>query len=158
MLSWCGSCSFGFWYLLGARCDNALHLGDGLRLRPLRLCRGLWVSVLLFVSKCCVSSVCFSVLLFFKLRSFSCHRGLDNKCSVYPLSLDKNENLAAKKKSVAMHTNYLSACSFTNSDMQVRASIIHWELPPFLIIYSSQLLLVWCPGHVMLHTTKKIHL
>uniref|UniRef100_A0A3Q1AHL2 Uncharacterized protein n=1 Tax=Amphiprion ocellaris TaxID=80972 RepID=A0A3Q1AHL2_AMPOC len=44
--------------------------------------------------------------------------GLDNKCSVYPLSLDKNENLAAKKKSVAMHTNYLSACSFTNSDMQ----------------------------------------
>ncbi|XP_016087440.1 guanine nucleotide-binding protein subunit beta-5-like [Sinocyclocheilus grahami] len=44
--------------------------------------------------------------------------GLDNKCSVYPLSLDKNENLAAKKKSVAMHTNYLSSCSFTNSDMQ----------------------------------------
>ena len=49
--------------------------------------------------------------------------GLDNKCSVYPLSLDKNENLAAKKKSVAMHTNYLSACSFTNSDMQVREKI-----------------------------------
>lgn len=55
------------------------------------------------------------------LNEFVCgHRGLDNKCSVYPLSLDKNENLAAKKKSVAMHTNYLSACSFTNSDMQVR--------------------------------------
>lgn len=36
------------------------------------------------------------------------------------MSLDKNENLAAKKKSVAMHTNYLSACSFTNSDMQVK--------------------------------------
>ncbi|KAM4602563.1 guanine nucleotide-binding protein subunit beta-5b [Polymixia lowei] len=48
--------------------------------------------------------------------------GLDNKCSVYPLSLDKNENLAAKKKSVAMHTNYLSACSFTNSDMQLLTS------------------------------------
>uniref|UniRef100_A0A668SSS9 G protein subunit beta 5 n=1 Tax=Oreochromis aureus TaxID=47969 RepID=A0A668SSS9_OREAU len=44
--------------------------------------------------------------------------GLDNKCSVIPLSLDKNENLAAKKKSVAMHTNYVSGCSFTNSDMQ----------------------------------------
>uniref|UniRef100_A0A2K6QRR1 G protein subunit beta 5 n=2 Tax=Boreoeutheria TaxID=1437010 RepID=A0A2K6QRR1_RHIRO len=44
--------------------------------------------------------------------------GLDNKCSVYPLTFDKNENMAAKKKSVAMHTNYLSACSFTNSDMQ----------------------------------------
>ena len=41
--------------------------------------------------------------------------GLDNKCSVYPLTFDKNENMAAKKKSVAMHTNYLSACSFTNS-------------------------------------------
>lgn len=44
--------------------------------------------------------------------------GLDNKCSVYPLTFEKNENMAAKKKSVAMHTNYLSACSFTNSDMQ----------------------------------------
>lgn len=49
--------------------------------------------------------------------------GLDNKCSVYPLTFDKNENMAAKKKSVAMHTNYLSACSFTNSDMQVSAPI-----------------------------------
>ncbi|XP_078738072.1 guanine nucleotide-binding protein subunit beta-5 isoform X2 [Lampetra fluviatilis] len=48
--------------------------------------------------------------------------GLDNKCSVYPLSMDKNENLAAKKKSVAMHTNYLSACCFTNSDMQILTS------------------------------------
>lgn len=53
-------------------------------------------------------------------RSLVFLSGLDNKCSVYPLSLDKNENLAAKKKSVAMHTNYLSACCFTNSDMQVR--------------------------------------
>ncbi|XP_022598058.1 guanine nucleotide-binding protein subunit beta-5b-like [Seriola dumerili] len=48
--------------------------------------------------------------------------GLDNKCSVIPLSLDKNENLAAKKKSVAMHTNYLSGCTFTNSDMQLLTS------------------------------------
>uniref|UniRef100_A0AAY4CTI0 Uncharacterized protein n=1 Tax=Denticeps clupeoides TaxID=299321 RepID=A0AAY4CTI0_9TELE len=48
--------------------------------------------------------------------------GLDNKCSVYPLSLDKNENLSAKKKSVAMHTNYLSSCTFTNSDMQLLTS------------------------------------
>ncbi|KAG7242501.1 hypothetical protein INR49_020331, partial [Caranx melampygus] len=45
--------------------------------------------------------------------------GLDNKCSVIPLSLDKNENLAAKRKSVAMHTNYVSGCQFTNSDMQL---------------------------------------
>ncbi|KAL2088780.1 hypothetical protein ACEWY4_015679 [Coilia grayii] len=48
--------------------------------------------------------------------------GLDNKCSVYPLSLDKNENLAAKRKPVAMHTNYVSHCTFTNSDMQVLTS------------------------------------
>uniref|UniRef100_A0A672JLF1 Guanine nucleotide-binding protein subunit beta-5b-like n=1 Tax=Salarias fasciatus TaxID=181472 RepID=A0A672JLF1_SALFA len=48
--------------------------------------------------------------------------GLDNKCSVIPLSMDKNENLAAKKKSVAMHTNYVSGCTFTNSDMQLLTS------------------------------------
>lgn len=45
--------------------------------------------------------------------------GLDNKCSVVPLSMDKSENLAAKKKSVAMHTNYVSGCTFINSDNQV---------------------------------------
>uniref|UniRef100_A0AAQ5YUS3 Guanine nucleotide binding protein (G protein), beta 5b n=1 Tax=Amphiprion ocellaris TaxID=80972 RepID=A0AAQ5YUS3_AMPOC len=45
--------------------------------------------------------------------------GLDNKCSVIPLSLDSNENCAAKKKTVAMHTNYISGCTFTNSDMQL---------------------------------------
>ncbi|XP_051236269.1 guanine nucleotide-binding protein subunit beta-5b [Dicentrarchus labrax] len=48
--------------------------------------------------------------------------GLDNKCSVFPLSLDKNENLSAKKKAVAMHTNYVSGCTFTNSDMQLLTS------------------------------------
>lgn len=54
--------------------------------------------------------------------SLSPKSGLDNKCSVIPLSLDKDENLAAKKKSVAMHTNYVSGCTFTNSDMQVSTS------------------------------------
>ncbi|XP_063045008.1 guanine nucleotide-binding protein subunit beta-5b isoform X1 [Engraulis encrasicolus] len=48
--------------------------------------------------------------------------GLDNKLSVYPLSLDKNENLASKRKPVAMHTNYVSHCTFTLSDMQVLTS------------------------------------
>lgn len=67
-----------------------------------------WESVLLF---CCP-------ILTFDMPFFLAS-GLDNKCSVYPLTFDKNENMAAKKKSVAMHTNYLSACSFTNSDMQV---------------------------------------
>lgn len=50
--------------------------------------------------------------------------GLDNKCSVFPLSLDKNENLNAKKKSVAMHTNYVSGCTFINSDMQVSSCLV----------------------------------
>ncbi|KAJ1073763.1 hypothetical protein K5549_007001 [Capra hircus] len=45
--------------------------------------------------------------------------GLDNKCFVYLPTFDKNENMAAKKKSVAMQTDYLSACSFTNSDVQI---------------------------------------
>ena len=43
------SCSCVFWYLLGACCDNALHLGDGLRLRPLRLCCSMWVSAFVHV-------------------------------------------------------------------------------------------------------------
>lgn len=62
-----------------------------------------------------------SLLIFFSSS------GLDNKCSVIPLSLDKTENLAAKKKPVAMHTNYVSGCTFTNSDMQVRASLMPRE-------------------------------
>ena len=47
-------------------------------------------------------------------------RGLDNKCTIYPLSLE--EDPAAKKKAVATHTSYLSCCSFTCSDYQVRFS------------------------------------
>ncbi|KAK6179230.1 guanine nucleotide-binding protein subunit beta-5 [Patella vulgata] len=43
--------------------------------------------------------------------------GLDNKCTVYPLSLE--EDPASKKKAVATHTSYLSCCSFTNSDYQI---------------------------------------
>lgn len=47
-------------------------------------------------------------------------RGLDNKCCIIPLSLDQQENLAAKKKLVSVHSNYVSGCSFANTDMQVR--------------------------------------
>lgn len=72
--------------------------------------------------------------------SVFCARGLDNKCSVYPLTFDKNENMAAKKKSVAMHTNYLSACSFTNSDMQVNVHI-----PPAPPCSRYMLTLPWHP-------------
>ncbi|XP_002740524.2 guanine nucleotide-binding protein subunit beta-5-like [Saccoglossus kowalevskii] len=43
--------------------------------------------------------------------------GLDNKCSIYQLSLD--EDVASKKRTVAMHTSYMSCCSFTNSDQQI---------------------------------------
>lgn len=96
-----------------------MYLGDGLCLRSFWLCCSLWVSVLYLLYTFIFVLKCFSNLSYY--ISF---RGLDNKCSVYPLSLDKNENLAAKKKSVAMHTNYLSACSFTNSDMQVKIFIL----------------------------------
>uniref|UniRef100_H3CXZ5 Guanine nucleotide binding protein (G protein), beta 5b n=1 Tax=Tetraodon nigroviridis TaxID=99883 RepID=H3CXZ5_TETNG len=48
--------------------------------------------------------------------------GLDNKCCVVPLSLDQQENLVAKKKVVSVHTNYVSGCSFVNTDMQILTS------------------------------------
>ena len=44
--------------------------------------------------------------------------GLDNKCTLYPLSLD--EDPATKKRAIATHTSYLSCCKFVNSDHQVR--------------------------------------
>ncbi|KAI8777817.1 guanine nucleotide-binding protein subunit beta-5 [Biomphalaria glabrata] len=43
--------------------------------------------------------------------------GLDNKCTLYPLSME--EDPATKKKAVATHTSYLSCCSFTSSDHQI---------------------------------------
>lgn len=71
-----------------------------------------------------VRDSCFTTCLVF-LFYLAGKSGLDNKCSVIPLSLDKTENLVAKKKSVAMHTNYVSGCTFINSDNQV-------SLPPHL--------------------------
>lgn len=44
-------------------------------------------------------------------------RGLDNKVTVYPLSLD--EDVTQKKKTVGTHTSYMSCCTFPNSDQQV---------------------------------------
>lgn len=75
------------------------------------------------------------LLLLLLTSSSSPLSGLDNKCSVFPLSLDKNENLSAKKKSVAMHTNYVSGCSFTSSDMQVSAKGF-WELQNKSLFFS----------------------
>ncbi|KAK2168202.1 hypothetical protein LSH36_19g01046 [Paralvinella palmiformis] len=43
--------------------------------------------------------------------------GLDNKCTLYPLSLD--EDPTTKKRAIATHTSYLSCCKFTNSDQQI---------------------------------------
>ena len=46
-----------------------------------------------------------------------CFSGLDNRCTLYPLSLD--EDPTTKKRVIATHTSYLSCCKFTNSDQQV---------------------------------------
>ncbi|KAF4533312.1 hypothetical protein B566_EDAN004433 [Ephemera danica] len=43
--------------------------------------------------------------------------GLDNKITVYPLSLE--EDVSAKKKTVGTHTSYMSCCLFPNSDQQI---------------------------------------
>lgn len=43
--------------------------------------------------------------------------GLDNKVTVYPLTLD--EDVATKKKTVGTHTSYMSCCLFPGSDNQV---------------------------------------
>ncbi|CAH1796547.1 unnamed protein product [Owenia fusiformis] len=43
--------------------------------------------------------------------------GLDNKCTIYPLSLE--EDPATRKRTIATHTSYLSCCRFTNSDNQI---------------------------------------
>jgi len=43
--------------------------------------------------------------------------GLDNKVTVYPLTMD--EDLSSKKKTVGTHTSYMSCCLFPGSDNQV---------------------------------------
>lgn len=45
------------------------------------------------------------------------YSGLDNKVTVYPISLD--EDMSARKKTVGTHTSYMSCCVFPNSDQQV---------------------------------------
>uniref|UniRef100_A0A1E1WCF4 Uncharacterized protein n=1 Tax=Pectinophora gossypiella TaxID=13191 RepID=A0A1E1WCF4_PECGO len=42
--------------------------------------------------------------------------GLDNKLTVFPLG---EEELAARKRTVATHTSYISCCLFPNSDRQI---------------------------------------
>ena len=52
-----------------------------------------------------------------------CFSGLDNKCTLYPLSLE--EDPATKKRVIATHTSYLSCCKFTHSDQQVQSQTWH---------------------------------
>uniref|UniRef100_A0A915HS75 Uncharacterized protein n=1 Tax=Romanomermis culicivorax TaxID=13658 RepID=A0A915HS75_ROMCU len=40
--------------------------------------------------------------------------GLDNKCTVFPLSFD--EDIMGRKRPVATHTSYMSCCTFLRSD------------------------------------------
>ena len=45
-------------------------------------------------------------------------RGLDNKVTVYPL-VGGEEEPAARKRTVATHTSYMSCCLFPNTDRQI---------------------------------------
>lgn len=45
---------------------------------------------------------------------FNFFSGLDNKCSVVPLSFE--DDILQKKRSVATHTSYMSCCTFLRSD------------------------------------------
>jgi hypothetical protein len=45
------------------------------------------------------------------------YRGLDNKVTVYPLSME--DDPINKRKTVGTHTSYMSCCLFPNSDQQV---------------------------------------
>lgn len=54
--------------------------------------------------------------------SSSLGRGLDNKITVYPLSLE--EDSSGKKKTVGVHSSYMSCCLFPNSDQQVNFLVL----------------------------------
>lgn len=72
----------------------------------------------------------FEILLDCGLTAFICMylvSGLDNKCTLYPLSMD--EDPASKKRAVATHTSYLSCCSFTSSDHQVLLQTLRFTSP-----------------------------
>eukprot|EP00058_Branchiostoma_floridae_P016024 XP_002601512.1 hypothetical protein BRAFLDRAFT_230620 [Branchiostoma floridae] len=45
-------------------------------------------------------------------------RGLDNKCTVFPIDKDL-ENPERKKRTIAMHTSYMSCCRFVKSGYQI---------------------------------------
>lgn len=66
-------------------------------------------------------------------------RGLDNKCTIYPLLSE--EDLTLKKKLVATHSSYLSCCLFNLSDHQLLtgsgdSSCILWDVESAQMIQS----------------------
>lgn len=74
-----------------------------------------------------------------KHYSFSLYffRGLDNKITVYPLSLE--EDVQGKKKHVGTHTSYMSCCTFPGTDQQVSlftssSSSCYHSLPMILFV------------------------
>ena len=74
----------------------------------------------IFWPLCCLSFLDLWILITPLVSSNSSSvffRGLDNKCTIYPLSMD--EDPLTKKRAVATHTSYLSCCTFTSSDKQV---------------------------------------
>ncbi len=107
---------------------------DCLRVRVGNLCAYLPVPVPV-PSKC---KVCFKPT--FLVSNFS---GLDNKVTVYPLSLEDDSTSTQRKKLVGTHTSYTACCTFLpNSDYQVIQSLTQESLacqtstPPNLQLYS----------------------
>lgn len=44
---------------------------------------------------------------------------MDNKCTVYPLPGQSTNELIDRKKTVAIHTSYVSCCKFLHSENQI---------------------------------------
>lgn len=81
--------------------------GYGMCICTIRKSSSMWV--------CWAFQICKSSM---KLYSFSLSlRGLDNKVTVYPLSME--DDPTNKRKTVGTHTSYMSCCLFPNSDQQV---------------------------------------
>lgn len=81
--------------------------------------------ILLLVGKC----ICLLI----------CRSGLDNKCTVYPLTPDEDPIL--KKKLVATHSSYLACCLFNISDYQLLTAsgdgtCVLWDVESGQIIQS----------------------
>lgn len=61
-------------------------------------------------------------------------RGLDNKCSVVPLSFE--DDILQKRRSVATHTSYMSCCTFLRSDNLVSSFFKYFLSKLVLLCYA----------------------